>query len=353
MSDLAQGKQEIHELLQQAIILELSTIPPYMSALLSLKRQSNRVPATIIRSVMMEEMLHMLLAGNILSSTSGTIAFTEQNIPSYPLRLKFGENAIKHREFDVDLAAMSEANVTTFTRIELPEGWEPIGASIKSQSEIDVPEYTIGEFYTLIEQKLEALCHKYGEGAVFTGNPATQININYYWSGGGYPVVIRNLNDAKDAIAEIVEQGEGVPASILDGGYPYFGEPEDVAHFFRFREILYSRHYQANDDPHQPPTGEAFEVNYQDVYPMLKNPTSQSYANDGNMQKLNAEFNRQYTIMLLQIAEGINGNPDVLYNAILNGMHGMVDVATQMVTTPIKGNSNGEHGAPSYEWAEL
>lgn len=353
MSTIEQGKQELYELLQQAIILELSTIPPYMSALLSLKRESNRVPAAIIRSVMMEEMLHMLLAGNILSSIGGTMHFTAENIPSYPLKLQFGSRAIKHREFYVHLAPMSEANITTFTRIELPEGWEPQAVSIQAQAEIDVPEYTIGEYYAMIEEKLEVLCAQYGEDAVFTGDSATQINVNYYWSAGGYPVVIRHLLDAKDAIAEIVEQGEGVPSSVLEGDYQYFGEPEDVAHFFRFREILYQRHYQASDTPHDEPTGEAFEVDYQNVYPLLKNPTSQSYESDADMRALNTEFNRQYSIMLLQIAEAINGQPDVLYDAILNGMHGMVDVAQKMVAKPIRGNLDGEHGAPSYEWVTV
>lgn len=354
MTTLEQGRQELHGLLQKAIILELSTIPPYMSALISLKPDSNRVPANIIRSVMMEEMLHMSLAGNLLSSIGGKIEFSADNVPTYPLTLEFTEGkAFKYREFDVDLAAMTSDNITTFTRIELPEGWDPIEPSLKATSEVEVPGYTIGDFYQMIEDKLALLCTLFGESAVFIGDPTKQIDVNYYWAGGGYPITINNLDSAKEAIQQIVEQGEGTPSSVLDGDNQSFGQEKDVAHFFRFREILYSRHYQDDDDPRLPPTGEAFEVNYQAVYPIKTNAQASDYLGDPVLQELNTEFNRQYSMMLIQIAEAINGNPQVLYNAILNGMHGMADVARAMVQTPITGNDQGLHGAPSFEWINV
>lgn len=44
------------------------------------------------------------------------------------------------------------------------------------------------------------------------------------------------------------------------------------------------------------------------------------------MCTLNTEFNKPYSRMLLQIAEVINGPPDVPADPILNGMYEMVDV---------------------------
>lgn len=64
--------EELHWQLQSAMTLELSTIPPYLTAWLSLKTEygRNKEIAAILKSVFVEEMLHMSLAGNILNAVS-------------------------------------------------------------------------------------------------------------------------------------------------------------------------------------------------------------------------------------------------------------------------------------------
>ncbi|MCJ8274115.1 MAG: ferritin-like protein [Psychrosphaera sp.] len=351
MSDLKQDKEALCELLQQAIEFELSTIPPYMTALISILPKTNRVSANIIREVMMEEMLHMTLAGNVLSSIGGKLVLNSSNTPQYPLMLEFEGKCFKDREFDVDLARFSAKNIEVFTQIELPDGWAADVDPIKATAEIEVPGYTIGEFYQLIENKLAALCDKYGESVVFTGDLDHQINVNYYWSGGGQPIKVTNLCEARLALKVIVTQGEGTPKSVYDGDAHYFDQPKEVAHFFRFREILFGRHYQSGDDPKLPPTGERFEVDYNQVYPILPNAKSSDYSDDLVMAALNRRFNKQYATMLTLIAEGFNGSPGSLYAAILNGMHDMVPIAQQMVATPIIGREEF-NGTPSFEWVQ-
>ena len=49
---------QLRNLLQQAVMLEHSTIPPYLCALYSIKEGTNLESAAIIQSVVMEEMLH-------------------------------------------------------------------------------------------------------------------------------------------------------------------------------------------------------------------------------------------------------------------------------------------------------
>lgn len=354
MSNVTQDKKAVIEMLKSAILLELSTIPPYMTALLSIMPGQNRAPAKIIRSVMMEEMLHMTLAGNVLSSVGGVMTLDADHIPQYPLKLEFKGKRFKEREFDVDLAPMNERSLTIFTKIEQPEGWDERKPTLKAAvPELEVEGYTIGEFYNLIIQKLTALCQQYGEAAIFTGNPDRQIDPNYYWSAGGQPIKVSDLSSAKKAIDIIVEQGEGTSKSIYDGDKHYFDDPEEVAHFFRFREILFGRFYKAGDNPYEPPTGPQMEVNYRKVYPIKVNATSEDYRNDPKMQELNQSFNREYSKMLSQIAEAFNGSPEALYTAILNGMHDMVGIAQEMVKTPIAGDPKGLHGAPSFEWASF
>jgi hypothetical protein len=49
----------------------------------------------------------------------------------------------------------------------------------------------------------------------------------------------------------------------------------------------------------------------------------------------------------------MNGTPAVLYNAIVNGMHGMTPIALEMMSLPIDGKRGGTCGAPSFEWVDV
>ena len=57
--------------LQNAVKLEHSTIPPYLTAMFSLRPGVNQNIADQIRSIAMQEMLHMAIASNILISIGG------------------------------------------------------------------------------------------------------------------------------------------------------------------------------------------------------------------------------------------------------------------------------------------
>ncbi|MBB5020468.1 hypothetical protein HNQ59_003788 [Chitinivorax tropicus] len=350
MNTLEQEKHELYRRLQVALAIELSTIPVYMTSLISIKPGRNRVAANIIRSVMMEEMLHLSLAGNLLSAIGGRVQFDADTLPAFPLLLKFDGKGFKDREFEVDLGPFSEKNIAIFTEIELPDGWRERRMLPMAVPELDVPGYTIGAFYDAILQSLTALCTAHGQAAVFTGNPAHQLNWNFYWAGGGRPVIITDLASAKEAIEIIVTQGEGARHSMYDDDHHYFGQPESIAHFFRFREIQFGRHYQRGDNPRQPPTGEPFEVDYNEAYPIKVNAKATDYAGDPAMARLNNTFNSLYSLMLYQIAEALNGATGAMYTAILNSMHDMTAIALQMVATPIANDPSGRHGAPSFEW---
>jgi hypothetical protein len=58
--------------LQWALELEHSTIPPYLCALYSIPEGSNPEAAEVVRSVFMEEMLHMTLVANVLNAVGGS-----------------------------------------------------------------------------------------------------------------------------------------------------------------------------------------------------------------------------------------------------------------------------------------
>ena len=68
-------------LLQMAINIEFGTLPPYLYALYSIKPGTNAPASSRIKSVAMEEMVHMCLACNILNALGTNPVLTA---PTYP-----------------------------------------------------------------------------------------------------------------------------------------------------------------------------------------------------------------------------------------------------------------------------
>src|SRR5205814_9740901 len=104
--------------LQWAIALEHATLPPYMCALYSIAPGTNREASAAIASVLIEEMLHMTLAANVLNAIGGAPVLDAPGfIPRYPAYLPHSADA-----FLVPLSRFSPATVETFMKIEKPEG---------------------------------------------------------------------------------------------------------------------------------------------------------------------------------------------------------------------------------------
>ena len=344
---------ELREMLQKAVELEFATIPPYLTTAFSIYPKANRSSFEIIHSVYMEEMLHMILAANVLNAIGGTVMLGKENIPEYPLNLEFKGEKFKDREFDINLERFSLSAIDTFMKIELPDNWEE-KPTMRGTLKLEVPGYTIGEFYNAIKTKLSELCEETSEEQVFTGDPTHQIGEDYYWSGGGKPFEVSRLKDALDAIDVIIEQGEGAsPDSLSDGDDILFGQQEEVAHFFRFNEIFVGKRYKMDDHPRKPPTGEILPIEWDKVYPIKSNCKSADFKTTPQLANLNMQFNQHYTLMVKGIEEALQGNRKSLYSAIMNDMHGMARIAYQMVQIPIQGDKDGQTGAPSFELIDL
>jgi len=103
----------LHFHLHIAMMLELSTIPPYLCALYSIQTGDSTQPnykeefgdnaevAGIIRSVMMEEMLHLTLVGNILNAVGGPVKLNDPRfIPEYRTTYATWHRSYAHRLFN-------------------------------------------------------------------------------------------------------------------------------------------------------------------------------------------------------------------------------------------------------------
>lgn len=290
--------------LQTAMELEHATIPAYLSALYSIPDGSNVEAAQVIQSVVMEEMLHLTLAANVLNAVGGRPAVDGPKfVPEYPTFLPHSDDG-----FEISLRPFSPEAIDTFLRIERPA---PAGAPPQA-------DYysTIGQFYDAIEQALVELSGSMGEQHLFIGDPARQVRTeHWYYGAGGGVIQVTDLASARRALEEVKEQGEGIDHTIFDGDRQ-FGQTDELAHYFRFNEIRTGRRYRPTDTPKSGPTGPEMPVNWSSTFPMRPNPKARDYVGQPEIHAKLMECNRSYTRLLRILHRAFNGEPDLLLTAV-------------------------------------
>src|SRR5688500_11006057 len=129
--------------LQTAIAIEHSTLPIYLSAMFSLRVQ-NFTAYNIIRSVIMEEMVHMSIACNTLAAIGGTPRIRDLD-PHFPSQGLPGE---VEPDTHVRLAKLSKEQLKMFMRIEAPE-------FLLSDEQQHEAYPSIADFYGAVVQAIE------------------------------------------------------------------------------------------------------------------------------------------------------------------------------------------------------
>lgn len=338
-----------------ALKLELSTIPPYLCGLYTIKDGSNVEAAALIRSVVVEEMLHMVLVANILNAITEPGSIKDEKlfsvkdiIADYPTPLPGNivpEMPEGEPPFKVQLLKFSKESINEFCTIERPSDPE---APINNRKSFD----GIGQFYQAIRYGLKRV-NKNTPGGIFKGDPKRQITPEHYYGSGGKIIKVESYKDAEDAIAEIVGQGEGIDGTIV-ADHALFGENIEYAHYFKFQEISYGRMYSANDTNFQMPvrsipTGKPFNVSWTSVYNMKANPKMKDYKNNPELLQKAIEFNKTYITLLNNINDAVSGNPDLLIKGI-TVMYDLKYKALELLNIPL---GNGECAGPTFEYVEL
>ena len=325
-------------LLQTAIELEHSTIPPYLSALYSIKEGTNLAASTLIRGVVVEEMLHMIMAANILNAIGGHPFIKSKHfIPEYPTYLPDSDKA-----FIVNLEKFSQSSIETFLLIEKPAHNDAPPESHNYK--------TIGQFYKAIRIALEYYDRK-TPGGIFNGDRKNQIMPAHYYGSGGKLVEVTSLASAKLAIEEIVGQGEGIDDTIFDTDKKIFGQEIEYAHYFRFNEIHCERMYSPEDSAKCPPTGPALEVDWKAVHNMKLNPKLSDYKKGSELYKKTYDFNVTYNTLLANLHKACNGHPETLMEGMAL-MYAIKYKAVELLNIPT-GGKNGEMAGPTFEYVEI
>lgn len=319
--------------LQWALCVEVSTIPPYLCALYSIVDRGTDA-AALVRSVVVEEMLHTALVSNLSNAIGGKPSLAPHLVPLYP-------GYIPHHAAGgpfIQLQALTPALArSVFMAIEQPE------ASPRAPAEGNHFE-TIGQFYKAIEEGFENCAER--DPKLFDRDTGLQRSDTYFGGGGGELVVAHDLAAAKRAITEITEQGEGAPqarpplpgeerfgdldhyGTRTDGTYgPIIGTPWELSHYRKFQQLADG------------------EVPIPDTYPMLPNPSSDEL--EGDVRGLAELFDGCYTLVLVALERSFTtpATEASFFAAAFPVMQSVLPpLATLLMQTPIERGADPDLG---------
>ncbi|MCS3869584.1 hypothetical protein J3D55_002500 [Chryseobacterium ginsenosidimutans] len=396
-SDLKNGLENLdyrpilQDLLQTAILIEHSTIPPYLTALYSIKDGTNILASQIIRSVAVEEMLHMIMVCNVMNAVSIQPSVNRpQNYPSYPMKLPMNV------DFFVGLETFSSNSIATFIAIESPSSplvkapkydHEITSSGLLSKSAVQENNFwtlenmkdfmmqnvhTIGEYYDvlffyIVVFQIIAYYKEHGTlpqnfkelntGGIFTGDPAKQIRPEQYYGSGGKLHAVEALAGVIAVFQEIKGQGEGADDSIFDVDPSQFEEGAELAHYFRFKEVFHEHFYVGgNYEPFMdengmmpvttPPVGKALPVDWSAAYPMKPNPKMADYQSNPQLFAQGKAFNQTYKNLLDAIQAAVEGNARELEKSIMY-MYALKEQAVELMKQPLNAQQNA---GPTFEY---
>jgi hypothetical protein len=301
LDDPSPNPQAVRDALQNAVKLEHATIPVYLYGLYSLQPGNNVEIRAILESVVVEEMLHMTLASNVLNAVGGSPQIDLPGfIPTYPGPLPGGVDG----SLTVALAPFSMAQLETYLSIEEPD--DPLQfPSLAADTSV-----TIGEFYTRISKAIGVLGN-----SLFVDPPRNQVGPDLMRES----VVVTDVTSAQQAIEIIIEQGEGTHTSPEEIVGP------DYAHYYRYMQIK-KQHLLVKTpgvSPGYAYTGAPLSFDPNGVYNVPPS-ASPSLAADN--------FNYTYTSLLRSLHALFNGqNNRVQFNRALGLMMSLEGQATAML----------------------
>lgn len=299
-----------------ALKVELSTVPPYLFAMYSIKDQESD-PAKLIASVAVEEMLHACLVTNLLLAIGGDPDFGPDAIPSYP-------GPMAHHKPDLMLTlerCTPELVRRTFMVIESPQA--------RSAPPQDDHYTTLGQFYAALEIAIEKLSES---TTVFDNpqrnrqlaNPSFYSPVKFDVEDSGGLVLVDSRESADRALDIIIEQGEGlVDHKWADPAH------QELTHYHKFMQIADG----------STPIGE--------TWPVMSNPSTADFPE--TLRGMADAFNALYGLVYVTMGDLFSGHFD--QDERISRLYALMSrcltpLALQLVQTPI---ADGVHAAPTFE----
>jgi hypothetical protein len=265
--------------LQLALRLEFATIPPYLCAMWSIKSGEGDA-YDLIQEVVIEEMLHLGLVSNLLTSLGETPALWPDAVPTYPGPLPGGFRP----GLVVTLGRLTDVRVRKeFMQIEHPHH----DLVDPNDPDLDPKDTTIGMFYDAIRTAIGLLPETPNP---FTG--ARQVTASMIWIDAEL-TAITSKAEALAAVEQIKEQGEGTTASPRDPTIDSSGGSDDLAHFYRFTELVAGKRIDPATAKFKEPV---VKIGWPETWPMEDVP-SDGWVGSAAEPEL-AAFDAKYAAML-------------------------------------------------------
>jgi hypothetical protein len=304
-------------LLQMAIGLEFSTLPPYLYALYSIKPDTNAEASSRIKMVVQEEMIHMCLACNILNALGTNPVLTA---PKYPGPLPGGITGGGKQPLIIHLLPFSKEAMAQAMSIEEPEDGAIDFPHELVTAAADPDFMTIGQFYSQLDNFLKTLpASKWSPGH-------NQIDDSQFFPGELFAV--NGYADAHNAIQRIVSEGEGSKDSPLD----FAGE---VAHYYRFAEVFYDQVLTKANNPKGYAWVGKLGVDWNGVYPAIADPESHDFSKDPPAaQAAQDQCDEAFTRLVQELQKAVTGQTGRLGNAV-RAMFDLRMAAKHALTVPL------------------
>ncbi|MFH8786768.1 ferritin-like domain-containing protein [Streptomyces roseoverticillatus] len=326
--------------LQQAVLLELATLPPYLCGLWSIEDpdRDGDVSETI-KEIVFDEMSHMGLVCNMLTTIGGAPRIADAAlVPKYPGPLPGGVRP----ELSVSLTGLTREAVDMYSQIERPD--DPVVEDAEVHT-------SIGAFYTQILEAFRS------QPQLIKGTKQVTRNMSSHGKGNDV-VALASLEDVEAAITIIKEQGEGTAASPDN---PFPGPPGELAHFYSFREIFHGRKLVlVSSDPQR------FDFQGAEI-PMPQTSRMGTVPSGGweqggipvasEVRVLLDTFNQHYSSMLRfleqawQADQSSSPTPAQLLTKAVGEMRKLEDPARQLMQIPLPDGSGMAFG-PEFRYVE-
>jgi Ferritin-like len=353
---MIEDREELIYMLSEAASLEHMIMCQYLFAAFSLKRDiSEGVTAAQLEAikrwerqvslVATQEMLHLTLVNNLLSSIGSIPYFGRPNFPQYARYyppevqlslLPFGRDALQHFLFLERPEGMDLQDAPEFEVLAIPK---PSLVIDTGQIVPQTQEFaTVGHLYRGIEQGFRYLVDKYGEQQVFIGPPRAQATQQHF----AWPELIQvtNLASAIKAIETIIEQGEGARGDWHE------------AHYGKFLQIAQEYRQLQEQDP-------GFEPARPVVAAYVRPPSDTSHfrlISDPLTAGISELFNASYQVLLqVLIRYFIHGTESdeeltTLSNVVVDTMSLLIKPLGELLTRlPVGPELPGKMAGPSFE----
>jgi hypothetical protein len=313
--------------LQVAARLEFFTIPPYLCAMWSIEDGSGLVYDSL-HEIVMEEMLHLGLVCNLLNALGETPRLYPDAAPEYPRSLPGGVRP----GLVVPLARLSLTRVRdVFMQIERPHDdvFDPNVPNVNA---------TIGQFYAAIAAVVQTLADSdFAGGKQLTRGMGSDARPMF---------AVTNRQSALDALELVTEQGEGTSASPRDPTAGGSADADDLAHYYRFTEMLAGKRIDPTTGRFRDPV---VPLPLPSITPMADVPDGGWRGKPGVPPEVEAKllaFDQQYTTMVQKLHEAwATGSPGPL-GVSVSAMRGLSVKAVELMSFEIA--VGGERYGPGF-----